>query len=42
MTGFAPVYLQSLVNKMGKNKRNLDPQLFIQFSFLKFVTIKET
>jgi hypothetical protein len=39
---FAPFLLQSLVNNMGKNQRNSDPQLSIQFSFLKFVTLKET
>ena len=40
MTSFAPFYLQSLVNKIGKIQRNSNPQPFISFSFLKFVTIK--
>ena len=40
MTSFAPFYLQSLVNKIGKIQRNSNPQPFISFSFLQFVTIK--
>ena len=41
MTSFAPFNFQSLVNKIGKIQRNSNPQPFISFSFLQFVTIKK-
>jgi hypothetical protein len=41
MTSFTPFYLESLVNKIGKIQRNSNPQPFISFSFLQFVTIKK-